>query len=323
MLFFIHLHPTCTPKSSLRVSNSVDRRLKSVFASQPIRHSFLPCSITSTHLCSPNGKSYSTSDEGKTPVQMSEKKEGASLTIRIFAGLLIAGLVFTSLSPLFGVLRNNISDGGEVMVTKKLGRVPVFTVTDAEGHPYMTETEDRRIRRGYFFVQPEDAKDYLETVEKENESEGSAQIFPITLNEALKYLELQGPPKSIPEKFQLLGDRHEQDLANELSNGQFKKLFGDDAVPIFYLEGLAIKDEEAPSGTQIPLFFEKEKLDETLAELKKNDPDTTLSEDKVQVFNFMDTVREIRSGADARFQRVAYIPLMQSIKSLKEFNAKK
>lgn len=254
---------------------------------------------------------------------MSEKKE-LGLAIRIFSGLIIAGLVLSSLSPLVGVLQNNVTNNGEVQVTKKLGRVPVFTVTDSAGHPYMTETEDRRLRQGYFFVQPQDAKEYLTTVQKESEDEGNAQVFPLTLNEALKYLELQGsPPKSIPERFRLLGDRHEQQLANELSSGEFKKLFGDDGVPLFYLEGLAIKDDDTPTGTQIPLFFEKEKLDETLAELKKNDPNTTLSEDKVQVFNFMDTVREIRNGADARFQRVAYIPLTQSINSLKEFNAKK
>lgn len=255
---------------------------------------------------------------------MSDKKDGPGLAIRIFSGFLIAGLVLSSLSPLFGVLQNNVTNNGEVLVSKKLGRVPVFTVTDSSGHPYMTETEDRRLRQGYFFVQPEDAKQYLETVQKGNENDANAQVFPLTLDEALKYLELRGsPPKSIPERFQLLGDRHEQELANELSFGEFKKLFGDEAVPIFYLDGLAIKDDEVSSGTQIPLFFEKEKLDETLAELKKNDPKTTLSEDRIQVFNFMDTVREIRSGADARFQKVAYIPLMQSIKSLKEFNMKK
>lgn len=297
------------------------RRHGTFFLSRSVRHSLLSSHFKHFHEPNANKGALNANSIFRGSLCMKNDSSSTSVAVRVFSALLIAGLVISSLLPLAGVLQNNLTDNGDVTVSKKLGRVPVFTVTDLEGHPYLTEAEGGRLRRGYFFVQPEDAKKYLETVQTGNEGQAKARVLPVTLNEALKYLMGQGSaPKSIPEKFQLFPDRHEQELANEVSDGEFEKLFGGNAVPVFYLEGLAFEDDQIQSGAIIPLFFEKEKLEETLSELKSRNPETTLNAGAMQVFNLMDTIREIRSGSDSRFQRVAYIPLTQSIRTLQELN---
>lgn len=267
-----------------------------------------------------------------------DKSSSLNLGTRIFAGILIAGLVISFLVPVGNAVKNAFTDTSDVLITKKLSRVPVFTVTDSTGRPYLSETEDGKLRRGFFFVQPSDAEAFLKQVRlssptsspniaTENQEvfniEG-AKVLAVSMNEVMKFLDssitTSGPVKSIPERFELFPDAHELDIAQNLSDGKFKKIHGSEGVPVFYIEGLAFKDDTT-GGNVIPVFFEKEKLDESLENLRKSDPNVAINDDDLQIMDFMQTVREIRAGADSRFSRIIFIPLTDALNTLSKMNA--
>lgn len=252
--------------------------------------------------------------ETPVPVSMTSDSSSTSLIIRIGSVVVVIGLILTTFLPLAGVFRNGASDNGSVLADSLLAKVPIFTVTDQEGRPFLRETEDRRLRQGYFFVQPADAEKYLQNLAERGQENG--KVLTIGLNEAVKYLEKSSPATSVPERFELFPDGHEADIARTVTDGNFQKTFGDSAVPIFYIDGLGIKDSKE-GETVFPLFFAKEKLDETVKNLKKTDPEATIDLKDLQVIDLQQTIREIRSGSNPSLNRVVFVPLPESLKAMK------
>lgn len=246
---------------------------------------------------------------------------------QILAGGLITILVASSVLPLVTGVKSLFSSQStnETFLQEKLSRVPVFAVTDSTGRPFLSEVNDGRLRQGYFFVQPADASAFLDKVRSTpgNEGDGTdARIIAVGMNDVIKFLDGSSisPSKSIPERFQLFPDDHQVDLAQTFSGNKFRSLYGENAVPVFYVDGLAFKDDKT-GGTVIPVFFEKEKLDEAVANLKKSNPNVTISENDLEIMDFLQTVRELRTGTDSRFGRIVYVPLSDALNKLNSLNA--
>lgn len=197
----------------------------------------------------------------------------------------------------------------------QLSKVPVFTVTDMSGRPYLSETEDGRLRRGYFFVKPADAQLFLERVSSDS---ADAKVLTISLNEAYKFLgSKSASAKSIPERFELFPDDHQLAIAQEVTGGAFEQVFGKNGVPIFYIDGLGIKEGMDDNDKTIyPLFFEKEKLDETINNLKKSNPNASIDLKDVQVIDLEQTIKEIRTGANPKLNNVIFVPLSDALRAL-------
>lgn len=248
----------------------------------------------------------------KRSCPMARGSSSTSPAVKLVGILLIGGLLFSTVQPLVTALSGNRSV--ETLLDAKLGKVPVFTVTDSTGRPFLSETDDGRLRLGYFFVQPADAEKYLEQVKEQN---GDAKVLAVGLNEAIKFLDARvGSIKSVPEKFEIFPDDHEAALAQQFTNGDFQKSFGENGVPIFYIDGLAVKDskDEAPV---YPLFFEKETLDETIKDLKKRDPSVALDLEELRIIDLRQTIKEIRAGSNPKLTRVVFVPLNDSLNRLK------
>lgn len=244
--------------------------------------------------------------------------DSTSPVIRVGAAVLIAGFLLGSFLPVFDALRSSDSGTSQALLDSQLSRIPVFTVTDDTGRPFLTETDDHRFRRGYFFVQPADAEDFLQKVKEDNPD---AKVLAVGLDKAAKFLFSKSTPaKSIPETFELFPDDEQASIAQKITDGAFEKTFGKYGVPIFYVDGLAVKDDKA--GTPVyPLFFEKSKLDEALSNLKKNEPQSSLSETDLQVIDLSQTIKEIRAGANPRLNQVVFVPLTDSLEELKKLNS--
>ncbi|CDF32139.1 unnamed protein product [Chondrus crispus] len=236
-------------------------------------------------------------------IRMADDSTEVSLPIKIGALLVVAGFIITAFLPAAGVIKNALTDNGDNVVDYQLSKVPVFTVTDASGRPFLSETEDHRSRLGYFFIQPADAELFLNRVKNEN---ADAKVLTVGLNEAVKYLDSKPrSSKSIPETFSLFPDEHESQIAQDITDGAFQRNFGPSGVPIFYVDGLALKEDKEGQAI-IPLFFEKEKLDETLETLKKQSPEIVIEMKDLQVIDLNQTIKEIRTGGNPKFNRIAF-----------------
>lgn len=244
---------------------------------------------------------------------MESDSSSSNNVIRLVAGLLAGGFLFSSLAPVIGTLTGGQKES-EAIMNAQLRRVPLFTVTDSTGRPFLSESEDHKLRQGYFFIQPADAENYLKNIEKDTDD---AKVLAIGLDEAVKYLDVRNTPaKSIPERFDIFPDTHESEIASTATAGAFQKQFGKEGVPIFYLDGLAVRDDK--NGTSVyPLFFEEEKLEEALNNLKVSNPKSELSMNDMQITDLKQTIRELRTGSNPRLQNVVFVPLSDSLNTLK------
>lgn len=243
------------------------------------------------------------------------ESDSTSLSTKIGAMIVVASLIIGTFVPLVGLIRNSSTGVGSAMLETQLKRVPVFTVTDMSGRPYLSETEDGRLRRGYFFVKPEDAQLYLERVRSDS---ADAKVLTISLNEAYKFLSSKPTSgKAFPERFELFPDDHQLAVAQEVTGGAFEQVFGKNGVPIFYIDGLGIKESKSDK-TIYPLFFEKEKLDETVNNLKRMDPNATIDLKDVQVIELEQTIKEIQTGINSKLNSIMFVPLSDAMEKLKD-----
>lgn len=224
---------------------------------------------------------------------------GTNPILRVVAGVMVVGLLATSILPLSGGFKNAFKDTGSVLVDQKLHRVPVFTVSDKEGRPFLVESEDHLSRKGYFFMDVADAEAYLARVKEDGTS--GAKVFPVGMDEALKFtMKRRSNGKKVPEVFALFPSEHEVRVATDVTGGQFLSIFGEDAVPLYYADGLAFASPVSGGdsgvaggsvGAVYPLFFQKSKLDETLSGLRDKDPVAAKAIGDIQVLSLQQTVK--------------------------------
>ncbi|GAB0496408.1 hypothetical protein MMPV_007720 [Pyropia vietnamensis] len=284
------------------------------------------------------------------------KKEGSKVS-PLFRGVtvfLLAAFLLGSFVPFIPTITAFIKGDASTatsVLEARLRKVPVFAVTDGEGKPYLTVDEAAATAAGvgggsgaaagggavgYFFLDVADASAYLDAVRAQlpaDEAAASSPIlFPVGLDEALSFT----APASFTaasavrrangvgasERFVLRPSAGEAATAEALTGGQFTARFGADAVPLFYIDGLAVVDEPAdggsPGGTIYPLFFRKAELDAYVAAAEARDPSgvAAVRADgrlEVRVVDLLDVVAEIRRGAGGRLGQVVFSPPADSV----------
>jgi len=183
-------------------------------------------------------------------------------TPRWLVGVGLLVIVAALASPTFLPLLNQGSGQGlsDVEISRRLRPVPLFSVTDASGKPFLNDLGQDRI--GYFFFDPKDAESFLDKVKEVNGATIDARIFPISLDEAYKLVKRrQGD-----DVFKLMAKEAEVIEAKRLTQERFNG-----TVPLFYIDGLAFASDNG-EGTAIPLFFNKEDLEATISRLKRENP---------------------------------------------------
>lgn len=248
-------------------------------------------------------------------VMKSSESGDTKIFLRIVSGAMVVGLIASSFFPLSSILRTSGTSSGDALVDSKLHKVPVFTVTDKEGRPFLLESDDHLSRSGYFFIDPHDAEGYLERVKRDTED---AKLLPVGLDEALNYvLKKSGNAKQIPERFTLFPSERELSIAREVTDNLFDETYGENAVPLFYVDGLAFADSSGDVTKAVyPVYFEKETLDKTLSAIRKSNPDGAKDLSEVQVLDLLQTVKEISEGNNPRLERLIFLPLEESMKAL-------
>jgi hypothetical protein len=97
-----------------------------------------------------------------------------ALTRRLLLG---AATAFTALpmAPLPTIALGGLAEGE---LQKKLSRVPVFTVTNAQASPYLTEVDNAGKRSGFFFLSPQEAVTALNDI-KGFDPRASLNVVPL------------------------------------------------------------------------------------------------------------------------------------------------
>lgn len=239
--------------------------------------------------------------------QLIKEFQGVSMKslIRLAAMFgLVGGTLFGAIAP-----PNPALALSEEEIMQKLSSVPVFAITDAEGSPLIAsisnpEQDGQTTEVAGVFMNPQDANRFVERLTQEQpEMAGEVQVTVISLAEIYQ-LERRNRDQSTPIEFSYVPTR--QDIESAVSvlldsgrEGELLERNGEyiyPGVPLFM--ATAGPDQgyitvEFNGEVVIPLFFDREDLDNVIARFQEQQPDfaSTVETDVVQLEGVLETLR--------------------------------
>ncbi|WP_159785298.1 Tic22 family protein [Sodalinema gerasimenkoae] len=194
-------------------------------------------------------------------------------------------------------------------IMQKLASVPVFAITDAEGSPLIASVSNPQSANGTtevagVFMNPQDANRFVERLTQEQpEMAGEVQVTVISLAEVYR-LEQSHRQQESSIEFSYVPTRQEVESAVSvlLDSGREDELLQQNGeyvypgVPLFM--ATAGPDQgymtvEFDGEVVIPLFFDREDLENVIARFQQQQPDfaATVQTDVVQLEGVLETLR--------------------------------
>ncbi|MEB3357555.1 MAG: Tic22 family protein [Synechococcales bacterium] len=218
-------------------------------------------------------------------------------------------------------------------VVQQLRHVPVFTITDEEGAPLVSEVPDREdiapVAR--VFISRSDAQAFLDNLRANNPDLGEAvQVTPVSLARVYEVAVAgQDPENRLEFVFVPMADQVESAVnvlqeerieggGELLEEGEFS------GVPLFTArvagegeEGGGYLTIEVGEQQVIPLFFTQEELQSLLDRIGASQPDlaATLSP---HIIRLEDLIHTLEASDNADLQQIQLIPPQESIDFIRE-----
>jgi len=213
-------------------------------------------------------------------------------------------------------------------IVKKLGPVPVFTITDNKGAPLVASVPNRQNQQGAaanrqsqvsvagVFISQRDAQAFVEKLKKENpELAKTVRVVPVSLGEVYKLDQAnQGKPSSLDVAY--VPSQQQVNAALDLlrQSGQ-KNANQFNGTPLFVARAgkengyLTIKQADQQV---IPFFFNKDELQSMLDRFKKQQPNMA-STVKIQVVNLEGVLQTLKTRDDKQLNQIMLVPSQESI----------
>jgi len=230
---------------------------------------------------------------------------------KIGIGIALGLFVLASVLPLIFSFRDSGGLSG-TDIKKRLGAVPVFSITDKEGKPYLTDIGENK-RVGLFFLDSTEAESQLNVVKSQGISD--AQVLPVALDQAMDFIKKplkdNEGEKSVLDIFELKPKKEEVDLASSMMGKPFDK-----GVPVFYMEGLSFMRE----GIRVyPVFFNYEELQSFVSKAVEKDKikGEELQKQEVNIIGLSDVLDELKSGQNPMLKQVVFYPPEESVQYMK------
>ncbi len=213
-------------------------------------------------------------------------------------------------------------------IVKKLGPVPVFTITDSKGAPLVASVPSRQNQQGApanrqtqvsvagVFISQRDAQAFVEKLKKENpELAKTVRVVPVSLGEVYKLDQAnQDKPTSLDVAY--VPSQQQVNAALDLlrQSGQ-KNANQFNGTPLFVARAgkdkgyLTIKQADQQV---IPFFFNKDELQSMLDRFKKQQPNMA-STVQIQVVNLEGVLQTLKTRDDKQLNQIVLVPSQESI----------
>lgn len=234
---------------------------------------------------------------------------------------LVGGTLFGSISAPAPALALS-----EDEILQKLASVPVFAITDAEGSPLIASISNPQSGNGRtevagVFMNPQDANRFVERLTQEQpEMAGFVQVTVVSLAEIYR---LEQSQQNNAIEFSYVPTRQEVESAVSvlLDSGREDELLQQNGeytypgVPLFM--ATAGPDQgymtvELDGEVVIPLFFDREDLDNVIARFQEQQPDfaATVQTDVVQLEGVLETLRNENNEV---MEQLMFVPHSESL----------
>jgi hypothetical protein len=204
------------------------------------------------------------------------------------------------------------------MLKTKLGKVPVFMVTNEQGSPFLNRLASGD-QSALMFLFPGEAQKMLDGVLKApNGASSGAKVLATNLDRAFKLARLEASPSGLRDQYtnrdltmvwQFMPHATEQRTA-QLLLAKTGKLSAP-AVPAYMVDGLVLSKR----GKEVrPVFLSKKDADAAIASLDAEEAPKVIVYDALQLI--LQVVRDIESGApdiEAELSSLEFVPATESI----------
>ena len=204
-------------------------------------------------------------------------------------------------------------------ILEKLLPVPVFTITNSEGSPLLATVNDENNTEqsvAGVFISKADADNFVQQLLNQNNPDlTDVQVTPVSLAEVyqMEQESQNNPDRAVVFDFVPTQAQVQSALQVLQNNGESAENFS--GVPLFLATGgadngyLTIQQ----GGNQIiPLFFQKEQLENMLSRLGENQPDLAASV-QIQVVNLQGVIKLLRSSEDEQLNQIVLVPPQDSL----------
>ena len=202
-------------------------------------------------------------------------------------------------------------------VLQKLNPIPVFTITNDKGVPLLLSGKDKSQVAG-IFINPQDAETFITELKTKNpELANQVQVTLVSLGEVYK-LAQDNKTKENDIYFNLIPEKSEVALAKDLLSQSGQEYKG--GVPLFVAKvgsGNEYLIMGKDSQQVIPLFFEKDKLEEMVTLFKQQKPDLA-KEVTIEVVPLENIIATLQSSNDETLNKIRLVPSSESQEFVKE-----
>ena len=231
------------------------------------------------------------------------------------------GLVSTALLGSLFIGNLSVEALTEQQILQKLGTVPVFTITNEQGALItlsIAQDENQRIPVAGAFISGQDAQAFIEQRIKKNNPElgNTAQVAVVTIADIYKLEQGQNNPEGVD--FVVVPVQQQVESAINLlrQRGQQVEQFPD--VPLFYAtagENPAYLTTQQNGQPIIPLFFDKDQLQQQVERYKQGNPEIA-STVKIQVLSLGRLIEAWKTQDAPELNRFELLPSPETIEFL-------
>ncbi|MEG4814096.1 Tic22 family protein [Microcoleus sp. K5-D4] len=205
-------------------------------------------------------------------------------------------------------------------IDEKLRSVPVFVITDAQGAPLIStvpkqgqgQTGNDSVAR--IFISQQDAQAFIDQLKTTNpQLAASVRVTPVSLGEIYQITQAnKGKPEEI--QFSYVPAPQQVQLAKTVLQQTGQQVNEFNGVPLFLARGgpengyLTIQRNQQEV---IPLFFNKEELQELVERFQQQQPNLTATI-KIEVVNLESVLEALRTEDDAFLNQLILIPSQES-----------
>ncbi|MEG5064442.1 hypothetical protein QUB33_12535 [Microcoleus sp. B3-A4] len=205
-------------------------------------------------------------------------------------------------------------------IDEKLRSVPVFTITDAQGAPLIAsvpkqgEGQSGNDSVAGIFISQQDAQAFIDQLKTTNpQLAASVRVTPVSLGEIYQLSQAnKGKPEEI--QFSYVPAPQQVQLAKTVLQQTGQQVNEFNGVPLFLARGgpengyLTIQRNQQEV---IPLFFNKEELQELVERFQQQQPNLTATI-KIEVVNLERVLETLRTEDDAFLNQLILIPSRES-----------